>query len=294
MKKVMIRIVSLALTLVLSLSMLPQKAEAGILDMVKKNSSGTVSGYWTGEKFWRNNRYTEPFAFYSALNNCTGFTMDFELVEVYEGNLLSGDFKWEGYVHTTKVTWKSVKTFYLNDYETTVNVSFDPMSIDQVAVVCLKKSRVDYTYAMTIRNATYKSTSSNNSTKNNSSTNNTYSTGSKVSGQWADSVFRRSNRTTYPFEFYSPIRRCKGFTLNYEITEVSKGNLNGNFKYCVYVRTTGGEWKYVHEFTMKGYSTSTRVNFSGPMSIDAVAVFCLKNSNMSYSYTFSITNPITK
>ena len=70
--------------------------------------------------------------------------------------------------------------------------------------------------------------------------------------------------------------------------------MNGNFKYCVYVRTTGGEWKYVHEFTMKGYSTSTRVNFSGPMSIDAVAVFCLKNSNMSYSYTFSITNPITK
>ena len=93
MKKIVIRIVSLALALVLSLSMLPQKAEAGILDMVKKNSSGTVSGYWTGEKFWRNNRYTEPFAFYSALNNCTGFTMDFELVEVYEGNLLSGDFK---------------------------------------------------------------------------------------------------------------------------------------------------------------------------------------------------------
>ena len=282
-----IRLLSLALALVLCLSMVPQQAQA--LDLSSfdafKRQATAVSGTWSDTKFWRSNRYTYPFEFNNDLNSCTGFTLYYEIVSVEKGSL-SGNFVFEVYVRTTSGTWKSVETFYLDGDEATVDVRFDdPMSIDAVAVICQKKATFSYTHDMTVYNATYKSTGSNN---------NTYSTGSAVKGQWADSVFRRSNRTTYPFEFYSPLNRCKSFTLNYEITEITQGSLSGNFKYCVYVRTTGGEWKYVHEFTMSGYSTSTKVNLDGPMSIDAVAVFCLKNTNMSYSYTFTITNPVTK
>ena len=291
-KSPFIRMLSLVLALVLFLPVLPQRAEAGILDLVRK-PTGVVSGSFSDEKFWRNNRYTTPYEFDQTLVSCTGFTMDFELLEVSAGNLLSGDFIWEVYVRRSNGSWKSVDSFYLYDYETTVQVEFDPLTIDAVAVVCQKKSYVEYIQGITVRNATYKSTSSSNNNSN-SSTKSYTTTGSKVSGQWADSKFWRNNRSTYPFEFYSPINRCKSFTLNYEITEVTQGNLNGNFKYCVYVRTTSGNWKYVHEFTMSGYSTSTKVNLDGPMSIDAVAVFCLKNANMSYSYTFSVTNPVTK
>ena len=297
-KSLWIRMLSLALALVLTLSMVPQRAQAldlSAFDAFKRQATGQISGTWSDTKFWRANRYTYPFEFNSTLNSCTGFTLYYEIVSVEKGNL-NGNFVFEVYVRTSSGTWKSVETFYLDGDDATVNVRFDnPMSIDAVAVVCQKKGNFTYTQDLRVYNATYKSTGSkNNTTNNNSSSNKTYSTGSKVSGQWADSVFRRSNRTTYPFEFYSPINRCKSFTLNYEITEVTKGSLSGNFKYCVYVRTTSGNWKYVHEFTMNGYSTSTKVNLDSPMSIDAVAVFCLKNSNMSYSYTFSITNPVTK
>ena len=299
MKKTVIRICSLVLALVLSLSVLPQPTRAALdlssFEAFKKQAT-SISGTWSDTKFWRSNRYTYPYEFNQTLNSCTGFTLDYEIVEVTKGSL-SGNFKFEIYVRTSSGSWKSVETFSLNGAdEKTVQVTFkDPLTIDAVAVICQKKAEFYYTHDMRIYNATYKSSSSNNNSNSSSnSSTKSYTTGSKVSGQWADSRFYRNNRSTYPFEFYSPINRCKGFTLNYEITEVSKGNLNGNFKYCVYVRTTSGNWKYVHEFTMNGYSTSTKVNLDDPVSIDAVAVFCLKNANMSYSYTFSITNPVTK
>ena len=116
----------------------------------------------------------------------------------------------------------------------------------------------------------------------------------QISGTWSDTKFWRANRYTYPFEFNSTLNSCTGFTLYYEIVSVEKGNLNGNFVFEVYVRTSSGTWKSVETFYLDGDDATVNVRFDNPMSIDAVAVFCLKNSNMSYSYTFSITNPVTK
>lgn len=302
-----IRIFALLLVFVLCIGMLPQPSRALDLSAFEKfkeqaqqrkeqekKSSGIVSGSWSDTKFWRSNRYTYPFEFDSVLNRCTGFTLDYEIVEVEKGSL-SGKFKFEIYVRNTSGNWKSVGTFYLDGYEASTKVTFDsPMSIDAVAVVCLKQgSGVTYTHTMTIRNATYKSSTQKDSGSGKGSGSATTPSSGRVSGSWSDEKFIRNGRTTYPFEFTTPIKKCTGFTVNYAITEVNSGNLDGNFKFAVYVHNTSGNWKYAKEFQMKGDSTSVKVTFS-PMTVDAVAVICLKNGNYSYSYTMSITNPKTK
>ena len=288
--KFVTRVLSLMLVLALSLSMLPQTASAaskktqGVVGAGNSRSSsyGTVYGYWSNDRIRRNDRYTYPYEFYSTLNSCTGFTLDYEILEVNKGNL-NGNFVYEVLVRTTSGAWKSVGTFYMKntDYKTT-KITFDnPLSIDAVMVVCQKKSgEFGYVCDLEVCNPTYQRSY--------------IPTAGAVGGYWSSEELRRSNHTSYPFELYSPIRRCKGFTLNYEITEITKGKLDGNFKYTVVVRTTSGEWRNVADFQMKGNSTSTYIRLNNPISFDAVAVFCLKNATVEYSYYFTITNPVTK
>lgn len=322
-KRTSIQITALLTAILLCLPLLPQRAEAGIADLVKERlekegissdqslsemideyrkkqektptapasdsqekasanntPQGIVSGKWSQEKFYRANRYTTPFEFDNTIYSCTGFTLDYEILEINEGNLFTGNFKYEVYVRLTDGTWKSVDTFWLNDYETTVNIRFDdPLSIDAVAVVCLKQGSFDYVHDLTVRNATSRQSK--------------IPTTGTVSGYWSDERFTRSNRFSYPFLFNSDLSRCTGFTLNYEITEVTKGNMDGNFKFAVYVRNSSGSWKYVDEFQLKGDSISRNITMD-PMTIDAVAVLCLKSGDYSYSYNFTITDTKTR
>jgi len=298
-----VRIFSFVLALILIVGVLPQSAQAldlSSFENFKKQALGTVSGSWSDTKFWRSNRYTYPFEFDSVLKQCTGFTLNYKVEEVTQGSL-SGRFKFEIYVRNTKGNWKSVGDFYLEDYEATTKVKFDsPMSIDAVAVICLKQGNaVSYTHSMTVYGATYKSSSSKGNSGNSGNSgstqkkNTTPSSTDRVSGSWGDEKFIRNGRSTYPFEFTTPIKRCTGFTVNYTLTEVTSGNMDGNFKYAIYVRNTSGTWKYAKEFQMKGDSTSVKVTFS-PMTVDAVAVICLKCGTYSYSYSLSVTNPKTK
>ena len=291
MKKTFLRIVSLMLALVLSFSILPGTASAatkktqGVVGVTNGQSSsyGKVYGSWSDERIRRNDRYTYPYEFYSVLTNCTGFTLDYEILEVSKGNL-NGNFVYEVLVRTTAGAWKSVGSFYMKntDYKTTKITFENPLSIDAVMVVCQKKGG-EYAYVcdLEVRNPTYQKS--------------TISTVGALRGYWSGEELRRSNHTSYPFELYTPVHRCKGFTLNYEVTEITKGNLDGTFKYTVVVRTTSGEWRNVADFQIKkGNSTSAKLTFSSPVSFDAVAVFCLKNASVEYSYYFTITNVITK
>lgn len=108
-----------------------------------------------------------------------------------------------------------------------------------------------------------------------------------VAGYWGD-VFVRSNGQTYPFVFDEPITQCTGFTLEYQILEIQEGNLDGNFRYEVYVRQTNGKWKSVELFRMDGTEISLEIWFDKIMNIDAVAVVCGKRDKVSYSYTIAV------
>lgn len=108
-----------------------------------------------------------------------------------------------------------------------------------------------------------------------------------IIGDWGEK-FIRSNGYTYPFEFTLPLQQCGGFTLDYYITDVSEGNLEGNFRFEIYVRTTAGNWKSVELFSMDGYEKSVPVRFDRKMDIEAVAVVCQKNADVTFSYGFGV------
>lgn len=97
---------------------------------------------------------------------------------------------------------------------------------------------------------------------------------------------------TYPFEFDEPLRRCTGFTLEYEIMEVIHGNLSGNFRYDILVRNLEGTWKSAGIFKMEGYRAVAEVTLEEPMSIDAVAVTCGKqDESVAYSFLLTVKDP---
>ena len=134
------------------------------------------------------------------------------------------------------------------------------------------------------------------------------SVSSTVSGSWGDQLVRSRNYSypfgmqepakgsygyTYPFVFSQELRACKGFTLDYQIMEVSYGNLEGNFRYEVLVRTVQGDWKSAGLFQMDGYSATVNVQLDQPRGIDAVAVVCGKQGDeVTYNFTMSVRDPI--
>ncbi len=96
---------------------------------------------------------------------------------------------------------------------------------------------------------------------------------------------------TYPYELNSPLRQCNGFTLEYTIAEVVKGQLAGNFRYEVLVRNLDGKWKSAGTFQMDGYSAVLDVELPEPMSVTAVAVTCGCSVEVAYSFAISLSNP---
>lgn len=119
-----------------------------------ENTFSYVSGSW-GEKFVRSNGYTYPFVFDNPVRQCMGFTLDYEIVAIEEGNL-NGNFRYEVYARQTNGKWKSVKLFQMNGNKLSVDIRFDnAMDIDAVAVVCGKKGDASFSYTIGIRDVRY-------------------------------------------------------------------------------------------------------------------------------------------
>lgn len=96
--------------------------------------TGYVAGSRAGEQFWLNHRYTVPLLLDRSLNNCRGFTLEYEVTDVSMGKL-SGSA--DVYVRTPVQGWKKVKTFNASIGRTTVEVEISsPLTFDAVAVIC--------------------------------------------------------------------------------------------------------------------------------------------------------------
>lgn len=265
------RIFALLLVLLLLAGAMPMAAAAG-------EESGEVSGHWSKEKFLRNSRFTYPFEFEETLVSCTGFTLDYEIVEVTQGDA-DGHYVFEVYVCDTRGQWKSVTSFYLEDQKISLDVTFkNPISVKAVAVICQKKATFSYSHKLAVRNPVCRSSSQNENV---------------VTGSWGQEQFRLDNRAVIPYLLDQPLKNCTGFSLIYEVLEISEGSLNGTFPYAVYVRSTDGTWQRVQQFQMDGYVTGTDITFPA-MDVDAVAVFCMKNADLTYTFTMTVTDPITE
>lgn len=245
--------------------------------------STVVSGAYSDEPIWRNYHCAYPFVFDEPLASCTGFTMDYSIMDVTKGDMTGTRYIMEVYGLTTRGNWKLLDSFYPQGLETTVELAFDPVTIEAVAVICQKQGEYSYSESMTIRDVRYRDTSED-----------TVQSGTPIEGTFSDTKFVRSTGTTYPFELSTPLENCGGFTIHYEILDISSGNLNGNFKNAIYVRTTDGKWKYTKTFQLDGSLTVKEIRFDAPTSIEAVAVICLKQANVSYSYSFTLTDPVVE
>ena len=130
-----------------------RKEESDTYEYVE-NAPSYVNGHW-GDKFVRSNGYTYPFVFDDPITQCVGFTLEYEIVEVVEGNL-SGNFRYEVYVRQTDGKWKSVKLFQMDGYKTSMYIDLEKMmDIDAVAVVCQKKGNASFNYSIAVCDARY-------------------------------------------------------------------------------------------------------------------------------------------
>lgn len=116
--------------------------------------SSYVSGDW-GEKFVRSNGHTYPFVFDAPLYQCIGFTLEYEIVEIMEGNL-DGNFRYEAYVRQTDGKWKSVELFQMSGSKATLDIRLNKaMDIDAVAVVCGKRGDTSFSFTIGVRDPLY-------------------------------------------------------------------------------------------------------------------------------------------
>lgn len=284
MKKRIIAFI-LALCLVFTVSACSKDTVKGVSKSIATATgvSTFVSGSYSEEPIWRNYHCAYPFVFAEPLASCVGFTMDYSIIEVTKGDMTGSRYIMEVYGLTTQGNWKLLDSFYPQGLETTVELTFDPVSIEAVAVFCQKQGEYSYSESMVIRDVRYSDTSEAIT-----------QSGTPIEGTFSDTKFVRSTGTTYPFELAEPLENCMGFTINYEILDISSGNLDGNFNNAVYVRTTDGKWKYTKTFKLDGSLTVKEIRFDTPISIEAVAVICLKQANVTYSYYFTLTDPVTQ
>ncbi len=275
----------LALCLVFTLPACSQDTVKGAAKSIASATgvSTVVSGSYSEEPIWRNYHCAYPFVFEEPLASCVGFTMDYSIIEVTKGDMTGSRYIMEVYGLTTQGNWKLLDSFYPQGLETTVELTFDPVSIEAVAVFCQKQGEYSYSESMVIRDVRYSDTSGAAA-----------QSGTPIEGTFSDTKFVRSTGTTYPFELAEPLENCMGFTINYEILDISSGNLDGNFNNAVYVRTTDGKWKYTKTFKLDGTLTVKEIRFDTPISIEAVAIICLKQANVTYSYYFTLTDPVTQ
>lgn len=120
--------------------------------------SAVVSGSYSEEPIWRNYHCAYPFIFDEPLASCVGFTMDYNITEVTKGDMTGSRYIMEVYGLTTQGNWKLLDSFYPQGLETTVELAFDPVSIEAVAVICQKQGEYSYSESMTIRDVCYSDT----------------------------------------------------------------------------------------------------------------------------------------
>lgn len=108
-----------------------------------------------------------------------------------------------------------------------------------------------------------------------------------VSGYASDEVFWRTGQSQYVYKLDSAIENCMKFTLNYQITDVSYGNVYGRHE--VYVRLTNGEWQYIDGVQVTSQDPYSFEFILDPTkSFDAVSVACQTNGGWSFSTSISI------
>lgn len=114
-----------------------------------------------------------------------------------------------------------------------------------------------------------------------------------LDGSWADKKFHRSGRSSYPFVLDTPLKKCKGFTVDYLVSDVTKGTMKSDSKFQIYYCLSNGTWTKGKEFTLddEGFA-SVKQTLSKAATVTKVAVHCMNAGQFNYTYSMGIKDPV--
>ena len=243
-----------------------------------------IEGERAEKQYKRSNRHTYPFILDAILYDCTGFTLHYDLVEVMEG-IFDYKTKYEVCVKDTSDKWTCVSTFKLRDDYAPIDISWDKaIDVAQIAVLPVISEKHEFNHYFAISDAVYEDDEEEKSAA--------VSYGGYLSGYWSDTKFKRSGRSSTPFVFDSPLKKCKGFTLDYEVHDVTDGNMKNDCKFQIFYRTSDGTWNKSKEFTVEDGFASVDVKLKKAATVTQVAVHCMNAGYFSFQYSMGVRNPI--
>lgn len=108
--------------------------------------------------------------------------------------------------------------------------------------------------------------------------------------EWSDEPYKRNGCTSYPLVLDTPLQKCRGFTVDYEISDVD-GRMKADSKFQIFYRTADGTWVKGEQFYLDDWFASVEQTISKPVTVTEVAVLCLNSGNFSWSVSMGIRSP---
>ncbi|MEF2837329.1 MAG: hypothetical protein U0N82_06360 [Oscillospiraceae bacterium] len=109
--------------------------------------------------------------------------------------------------------------------------------------------------------------------------------------EWSDEPFKRNGCTSYPLVLDTALQQCRGFTVDYQVSDVD-GRMKADSKFQIFYRTADGTWVKGKEFYLEDWSASVEQSISKPVTVTEVVVLCLNAGNFSWSISMGVRNPV--
>lgn len=110
--------------------------------------------------------------------------------------------------------------------------------------------------------------------------------------KWSDKIFKRNGCSGYPLIMDTPIEKCKGFTVDYTVTDVTDGKMKADAKFQIFYQTVDGTWVKGKTFTLDDGFASVEQTMEKPATVTQVIVLCLNSGNFSWRERMGIRNPV--
>ena len=242
------------------------------------------------EKFEKLGYWTYPLVLDETLGNCRGFTLHYEVDEITKG-AIPATTNFEVYARAAGGKWKKIHTFKLYGDEAIEDIKIkNGMDIDEIAVLCRHRKALSLTESIALSDADYDMTYVEEEYPEYDDTD-TPAPVFYLPGYWSDSLFKRSGRQSHPFVLNEPMKKCRAFTLDYQVTEVTEGKMKDDSRFVVYYQTYNGEWNRGEEFTLDEGFASVYIKLEKPATVNQVAVHCMNAGQFSYNFNMGIRNP---
>ena len=108
--------------------------------------------------------------------------------------------------------------------------------------------------------------------------------------EWSDKPFKRNGCTAYPLVLDSALQKCRGFTVDYDISDID-GRMKDDSKFQIFYKTADGTWVKGKTFYLDDWSASVEQTISKPVTVTEVVVLCLNAGNFSWSVSMGVRSP---